>query len=542
MKILIDFFKKAIEKNVSLENVFFGFLSLIFLRVFVEKFLAVSRETDIYSTILEFVHNVLFFSIIFLIVWIFLAFFLKINPKEMINLFLWGSFLIIFPPVLDMIKTGGEVYWSFYLLSSFDDLISQFLSVFGHLPSGIMYFGTKIVFILAVIMLAIFVLYKTKSFIKTITSALVVYILIFFMCAFPTIFFFVYSIVTGGMRIEDVQGFNVAQFFIGNSKIFGIEAENLSYAFIYRLDFVLYPFLIILLTVIFLMIDKKKVYAVIGNSRWPQVLYHFGLFLVGIAFGVFKNPENFSLNMFSFFAIVTLLLGIFFSWKASVVVNDFYDQKTDVITNPNRPLSGKTIPPEEYRSLGVMFFILALLAGIIVGFKFFFIFFTYQTVAWIYSAEPFRLKRFPIIATLVSSFALILIFFMGYIMLCQDQTTNNIPFGIIILMVIAYTISIPLKDFKDIEGDKADGVKTIPVIFGEKNGRIIVASGIFISFVLSVFLLNEKKLFFWAVIFGIINYIIVVSNKIKPRFLLWSILATAFFYGCILVWVAILSF
>lgn len=535
------FFDRMMEKDVSLSDFLFGFLGLVFLRVFIERFLAISREADAYAIVLEFIHNILFFLVLFLLLWIFLSLFLKMNPKKMGVLFLWASFLIVFPPILDMIKTGGEVYWSFYLLSSLYDLKVQFWSIFGHLPSGIMYFGTRIVFVMAIAIIAIFTIARTKSAIKTLIAAIGAYLLMFFMGAFPTLFFFGYSLLTGGMKIGEIQGFNVAQFFLGNSRIFGVEAEGLGYAFVYKLDFLLYLMAIILLAVIFWLIDKKKLYAILKNARWPQVFYHAGLFFVGIALGAFKHPESFSLNIFSLSAVLVLLCGVFFSWKASVVVNDFYDQRIDMITNKERPLSGRTIPAEEYSSLGKTFFALALLSGIIVGFKFFAVFLAYQAVAWVYSAKPFRLKRFPIVATFVSAFASLLIFFLGYVLFSPGQTIVDIPFRIIVLLVIAYTISIPLKDFKDIDGDKAEGIRTIPVIFGEKNARIIVASGIFLSFILSVFLLNERRLFWWAVVFGVIGYFSISSCKMKPRLLPWAIFALTLIYGCILVWVAILG-
>ena len=97
------------------------------------------------------------------------------------------------------------------------------------------------------------------------------------------------------------------------------------------------------------------------------------------------------------------------------------------------------------------------------------------------------------------------------------------------------TLSLPIKDFKDIEGDRKYQIWTVPVIFGEETGRLITAVGIFISFMLSVFMLNEFRLFWWALLFGIIAFLIVINQKIKPRRLFWWVLGTVAAYGVILI-------
>ncbi|MFA6160545.1 MAG: hypothetical protein WC678_05715, partial [Parcubacteria group bacterium] len=80
-----------------------------------------------------------------------------------------------------------------------------------------------------------------------------------------------------------------------------------------------------------------------------------------------------------------------------------------------------------------------------------------------------------------------------------------------------------------------DGVKTVPVVFGEEKGRLIVASGIFLSFVLSVFFINESRLFWWAILFGSLSYFTMINKKIHPRSVFWWILPLVAVYGLIAV-------
>jgi 4-hydroxybenzoate polyprenyltransferase len=136
--------------------------------------------------------------------------------------------------------------------------------------------------------------------------------------------------------------------------------------------------------------------------------------------------------------------------------------------------------------------------------------------------------------------ASLMILFVGFEVFSGDENIRGLSWRIIILLLASFTFSLPIKDFKDMEGDKKDGVWTIPVIFGEEKGRIIVGAGIFISFMLSVFLLNELKLFWWALIFGIFSFWVINNKKIKPQSFFWWFLGIVFVYGLILVKVVFL--
>ncbi len=230
------------------------------------------------------------------------------------------------------------------------------------------------------------------------------------------------------------------------------------------------------------------------------------------------------------------------AWLSSVVINDLFDRKIDTKTNDSRPLICSSFTDPEYKILGIILFFFSLFFSSIINIKIMLLLIAYQAIAWLYSSWPMRLKRFPFISTFVSGIASLLIFFSGYILISPKQNIIEIPVSIIILLVIGYTLSLPIKDFKDIEGDKEDGVFTIPVVFGEYWGKIIVGSGIFFSFLLSVILLRESDLFWWALIFGGISFWMIVKMKknssqgiINYRNIFWWLIGDISFYGIILV-------
>lgn len=536
MKKLGKFLADFLETKVSLGIWTVGFLALVTVRYFIEQFMArTSGSLTTGQSIVEYIHNLYFFLLTILLLWLLVSVILKINPKRLAILFLWSAVLMIAPPIIDMLKTGGQIYWSFYVIGGVADLAQQFVTIFGHFPSGIVYFGTRITFISAIIMIAGFVFIRTRHILKTAATALFTYVILFFMGSFPSLFSLAHLSLFGGKNLADIKPFNVIQFFGGPQNAFGASAPGISYSFPYNLDFIYFPFLVLLLTVIFFAIDRKKFWAVLKNFRYPQIVYHTGLFIIGIGLGYLIYPQNFNFTVLSFLAAFTLSISIWLAWMASVVVNDINDLEIDKISNPARPLPRGIFSEKEYWQFGLVCLLLSFLGTLSVGTNWLLLILIYQIIAWFYSARPFRLKKFPGVASAVSALASLMIFFMGFTLISGDQLIQHLSWRIILLLFLAYTLAIPIKDFKDIAGDGKEKIWTIPVLFGDSTGRLIVSIGIFIAYMLSVFLLRELRLFFWALIFSIITFVILNYGKIKPRNLPGVILSVVGIYGLILV-------
>jgi len=128
-----------------------------------------------------------------------------------------------------------------------------------------------------------------------------------------------------------------------------------------------------------------------------------------------------------------------------------------------------------------------------------------------------------------------LVFLMGFILFSGEENLTKLPWRLLLLLFLTIAAALPLKDFKDIEGDRQDRIWTIPVIFGEAFGRLIVGSGIFICFIVSVFVLNEMRLFLWAIIFGSTAFLLIVRKEIKNTNIFWWIFGLIIGYSLILV-------
>ncbi len=524
----------SFEQKIGILEWLSTFSAIIALRVFVEFFLA-SKAISFDSILIEYLHNFLFFALAIILVWLNLSFFLKVKPQKLSKLLFWSLWGILLPPIFDMIKTHGAVYWSFYIVGGEKFLFEQYITFLSGLPSGIVYFGTKIIFLSSIFLSGLITLIKTKKIIRAILASIGTYSALFLIGAAPSVVALIYYFFDPTKRIGNIQAYQIIQLLATSTSIFGATLENFSYALPYNLEFILFPFFLLLLFLLLLLIDKKKTFAFLKNARMPQLIYHSGLFFIGLGLGIWLYPENSKLTLFSFFAGFDLLFGIWAAWLASVVVNDIYDFSLDLISNPERPLQSGAIHKKEYIEIGWLFFYFSLFSGLLINIKFAGLLLIYQILAWAYSARPYRLKRFPIIASLVSALASLIVFFIGFTLISGDQNIQNLSWKIILLLLVVYTLSLPIKDFKDIAGDKKDGVRTVPVIFGEKNGRLIIGANFFISFMLSVFFLDKKILFFPALIFGSLAFLIMQNQKIHPRKIFWWILPIITVYGLILV-------
>ena len=457
----------------------------------------------------------LFFLFSILILILFISAYLRDSYKKSANLLLWGFFIVILPPILDKILCGSQRCWSFYAFDSLSGLFKRFFTFFGHDPYIGITYGVRIEVALAVIFLFLYFFLKTKKIVKSLIGGLISYAILFILGSFPSWLTFLF--LAPVKKITDIQGFDAAGLFLSPVRYFSVESGDILNALNVKMNLI-YAFLVAFLIVLLFWLNSKKQFlAVAKNVRWIQIMIHTGLILFGAGLGAFYFPANFQINIFSVIALANLILAAIFAWLTSVFLNDQADVEIDKMTNKNRPITTGEVTLSEYQQLFWVSFALSLILALTVGVKFFLLILAYQIIGWIYSAWPFRLKRFPGVASFFSALALTLLFMSGFILLADNQDIKALPVKVFWLLIIAFTISLPIKDIKDIEGDKKNGVFTIPVLLGETWSRFAIGLGIFIAYALSVVWLNAKILFIPAMILGAASFWILQNKKISPR-------------------------
>ena len=93
----------------------------------------------------------------------------------------------------------------------------------------------------------------------------------------------------------------------------------------------------------------------------------------------------------------------------------------------------------------------------------------------------------------------------------------SFPSNYLVAILLIFTLVANIKDIGDEAGDRLAGTYTIPVLVGEKKGRIIIAVFVAISYLLSVFILYPSNMILWvsASFCAILSFILILKLR-KP--------------------------
>jgi 4-hydroxybenzoate polyprenyltransferase len=484
------------------------FFSIIVARLLIENWLGNFEHRDIQFLFSEFAHTALFFLFSYILFLVLLVKAAKTTIPQAANVLLWGFLIILTPPIFDFWISGGNGFWSFYEFDGLEGLLIRFLTFFGDDPTMGITYGVRIEVALSVFLFSSYVFLKTRRLQRALIAGLIAYAIFFVLGTLPSWI----AIATLGWTkgFLSVNSADVAGMFLSPQTTLSytpgaiINTLNAKASILYAL------FLSAIIPVLGLLFFRKQTIALIRNARSAQIAYHGGLLCVGAGLAWVFSPETITHPTFwNVLAFLLLIVSTIFAWLATVVVNDVFDEEIDRISNPHRPLISQTLSRESYKALGWTLGIVSVwFAAIAHPFSAIYLI-VYHAFAFLYNAPPFRLKRFPILATFTGAIASVSVLFAGYAFVDKALSIEHLPWQIIALLVFAYTISLPAKDFKDIAGDSVNGIKTLPVILGERNARIVVASGVFLSFMASIVVFNVSQLFMMAFFFGATGFWII---------------------------------
>ena len=487
----------------------------------------------------EFTHTFLFFLLSYLLFLWLLSVATKTSVARVSNVLLWGFLIILTPPIIDFVISHGAGYWSFYKFDGLSGLWTRFWTFFGDRPDIGITYGVRVEVVVSLTFFFLYIFLKTRSRLRSFAWTFFAYIAFFVLGTFPS--WITIAIDGWSKGFFSVNATDVAAIFLTPEKILSGNAPDIISVLNAKMSIVYALLLAALAPVFGFVFYKKHTLSLLRNARLPQTLYHGGLLCVGAGLGILFSGTRFSPSLFDALAFLLLIVAVGCAWLASVVVNDLFDTRIDAITNAQRPLPQNIFSKNAYATVGwICFWASLLFSAIALPFGAVFLLF-YQALAFLYSAPPFRLKRIPVVATLVSSVASLLILFLGYASLNSTLDISGIPATFVIFLFFAYAVSLPVKDFKDIEGDALDSVHTIPVLLGETRARLIIASGIFLSFLASVWVLNDSSLLPWAILLGGGAFWTVATShqwkktRLSRRALPLALFAFVFVYGIIIV-------
>jgi 4-hydroxybenzoate polyprenyltransferase len=130
----------------------------------------------------------------------------------------------------------------------------------------------------------------------------------------------------------------------------------------------------------------------------------------------------------------------------------------------------------------------------------------------------------PILASALIGISTLAIMMLGFFLISNNQTITAFPAPIALLAFLFMTLSANLRDLKDIKGDAAAGIRTIPTLLGDKRSRMVIGAMMFIAYALFPILIPIQILWIPSIIAGIISFIWLIQGKgEKPIFALYFI-------------------
>lgn len=511
------------------------FSCIIFIRNFLEGALesvkTIGCVEDPYLSIIIFTsHYPLLYISQFLIL-VILVRLLTRERIERISKTVIAFWIIWFPPIFDFIWSGGKgediayphnfgQVWDFFV-----NCANPWVSFPQTAPPGI-----RIEFVIACVLSIVYIFIKTRNLIKSLAGALLFYIsFIFYVFGFLVILAYGWHALFPQMPPPaDAGTLPYEQVFYAPSLIpIAFLAPSLLYLLV----------IVIGLFTWYYLYDRQRCLALVKNIRLTRSIHFCGMTLAGILlgylvegynfFGVFGNPID-------YLACGALCLSIFFAFQSMVVVNDIFDVDSDRISNPGRPLTLGAIPLAEYKIIGWIYFLLAAFLAFNVSLTALLIVLFFEALYLVYSAPPLRLKRFFPLNMMVIGINTLVALLLGYSIFGGVKTVDKVPAGFMILIPLGFFLAANIITIKDIEADSRTGVMTLPVLLGEKWGKIVIAFLALLSFLAVPLILAIPQLWLVSIPFGILAGVWVLMPKWRENLFFITYFIYAVIAACLI--------
>ena len=180
--------------------------------------------------------------------------------------------------------------------------------------------------------------------------------------------------------------------------------------------------------------------------------------------------------------IILAMMAVFFETAAGNVINDYFDYNIDLVNKPERPIPSGRISLENGKRYAYLLFAAGTVCGFLISYLTsnwipFIIVLIADVVLYLYA---YKLKATPLIGNLAVGFM------TGFGFVFGGFTINNpsIVMTSIFLGFFAFVMTTAreiIKDIEDVEGDKKDGARTLPIMIGKRKPAILATALIIID-------------------------------------------------------------
>jgi len=537
MKHIEALIKKIENISTSLPQTLLLFGTSIFIRTFFENFTNSNNAGVLNSMTDTFLHYPLWYGGVFLSVIIIFYVLTKQDLMKIANVVAIGSFGILLAPLVDIFAHGflGQPYN--FIAGNYQTLWQHFSSI--TFSTSAISLGLKIETVLAILSTGLYVYVRSdkKRLLKAFIAGGLSYIVLFFFLSLPTHTMSLFNTITE--TPSDLTSEGTVLFYTPPSytlekpsdiAILNKHSIEQQY-FSQKISIVFTIIIVAFLSLLLALKNKKKLVAILKNIRPSRLLNLYIFTGAGLYFSLQTNIYELH-AFYTTIDIVALFVSIAMAWLFAVWENDEADLVIDNISNPARPLVSGAINKKEWLWVKNIFLTFALLLSFLVGQYVFTTITLFILIYHIYSVKPLRLKKIPGLSSLLVVMNSLLLFLAGFFAGNINAELYDLPFSLILGIFIIYLLVENIKNMKDIAGDKADHVYTLPVLLGNKAG-LGMSMLTFVSSLFAIIYFNfSSTMTVVTVLFtlGIIFFLNKKPYREAPLFLLYFIFLIIVFF------------
>lgn len=523
---LLEYIK---NQPVNISQWLLGFTGIFFIRFILESFSSPTSTGVIASDFFTIIHYFLFFLSIALGITCILGYFNK-DYANTIKLVLFGLPIIWLAPIIDIILSFGNGYKMTYLFKSHYDIPINFFKFFSpEFMPGVTY-GIRIEIIIILFILGFYVWKKSKNIIKSILVVFIIYTFIFILGTIPGIIYTISNL--NSVPSTQTEIVNYLEEIMLQSNLYhntlrdGVLSVSRN-RFIELVFNKLMSQILFIISTIFLIIWSWKAYpekfkSVLRNSRPERVGFYLLLLIFGMSYAYLGGEQlNSWIDILGLACLIISWIGL---WMYAVHMNDIADVEIDKISNKHRPLVQNELDFDEMYQIGFIWLTIAIIGSWSVGFYQFIMVLVYISASHIYSVPPLRLKKIPVLSSFIISIACLVTILAGFFFVSSNKSMLNFPLSLVINLIIIFTLIVNIRDLKDVDGDKKEGVKTLAVIYYPNEHRAIGTLFV-ISFILIPLILSFYFLYIISIPTAIIGYKIITHKPYKEKNLFILILS-----------------
>lgn len=509
---------RAIEETpMTVGGWFAGFIGIVFVRIFLENFSGRQFGVLATSDIETILHYTLWYLTGLTAVMTVMHFCIGRDMLRIAKVTLFGALIIITPPVLDLIFTQGAGTHMTYVFGAPEMLLKNYVTWFFASPASTgATFGIRIE--LAILTLAMFAYarYVGASLLRSLIAGLLFYTTIFLLGILPN---FVGMTGNFGWLLEIQHSLLKSSFFRSDQMFSSLTRTHDMYSNVAMAQVCTMIVLPLVAFVLFRIVPEKWK-AVMQNARPERVMHYWVAVTVGIVLAYVEGVgRSLPYGLFDVTTLILLYVSFFLVWMFAIAVNDIVDRDSDALTNSTRPLITKALSVSDMRTAAGIFLGGALVTGFLAGHVAFLTILVFVAISWIYSSPPLHLKRFVLINASCVALATLSAVVAGFFTVSTEQSFVYFPMAWAVLIFVIITLIGNVKDIKDVAGDRLAKVYTIPVIFGDKRGRIIVWSLVAFALLLVPFILEDMRLLVPGIIASVCAYSLIRRNPFRELYL-----------------------